>query len=213
MSRAPKDKRPRVPLGPSQDGLRMLLRHSPVAAFFATPEGKIIGINAAGSRLLAYTQKDLCRRQIKEICTDPHEWELIEHRMENAGSVRDAHLHLRKKNGRQVEFLMSATTFDHSGKRVYCCFLCDFTPYAEKIRELESAEERHRLFAGMEKDSLWTTEFDRDMNVRVSSMSEPIAKIMGYTAKEIEGMTLDQMLTPSSARLAPNHKEATDVGG
>jgi len=201
MSRAPRNKRPRLPLGPSQDGLRMLLRHSPVAAFFATPEGRIIGINAAGSRLLAYTQKDLHRRQIKEICTDPHEWGLIERRMEKAGSVRDAHLHLRKKNGRHVECLLAATTFDHSGERLYCCFLSDFTPYAEKIQELEGAEERHHLFANMEKDSIWISEFDRDMNMRVQYISEPIANIMGYSAAEVKLMTLEQMLTPPSARL------------
>jgi PAS domain S-box-containing protein len=201
MTRKPRNKRPRLPLRPSQDGLRMLLRHSPVPAFFATPEGMIIGINAAGSRLLAYAQKDLHRRQIKEICTDPHEWELIEHTMEEAGSVRDAHMHLRKKNGRHAECLLAATTFDHGGERLYCCFLWDYTPFAEKIRELESAEERHRLFANMEKDSIWISEFDRDMNVRVQYISEPIANIMGYSAAEVKEMTLEQMLTPPSARV------------
>ena len=204
MSRKPKNKRPRLPLGPSQRDLRMLLRHSPVAAFFATPEGMIVGINAAGSRLLAYAQKDLRRRQIKEICADPREWELIEHTMDKAGSVRDAHLHLRKKNGRHVECLLAATTFDHGGERLYCCFLWDYTPFAEKIRELEGVEERHHLFANVVKDSLWTSEFDSTGNIRVTYLSEPIANLTGYTAEEGTKMTLDQMIMPSSVKSAGN---------
>ena len=202
MSQAPKNKRPGGSLEPSRDRVCSLLRHSPVAAFVATPEGIIIGINATGSRLLAYTQKDLHRRQIKEICTDPHEWELIERRIEKGGSVRDAHIHLRKKDGSQVECLVAAKAIAQARNNMYCCFLWDFTPYAEKIRDLESAEERHHLFANMERDSLWTSVFDRDMNVRVSYMSDPIANIMGYTATEIKGMTLDQMVMPSAAEPA-----------
>jgi PAS domain S-box-containing protein len=208
MSRNPENKRPRLPLGPSQDGLRMLLRHSPVAAFFATPEGRIVGINAAGSRLLAYTQKDLHGRQIKEICTDPHEWELIERRMQKGGSVRDAHIHLRTKGGSQVQCLVAVKSIDrHGEKKARLFFLWDFTTYAEKIRELESAGERHHLFANMEKDSLWTTEFDRDKNLRVTYMSEPIANIMGYTAREIKDMSLEQMVMPSSAKTAAESYE------
>jgi PAS domain S-box-containing protein len=168
----------------------------------ATPGGRIIEINAVGSRLLGYRKKDVQDRLIREVCADPAEWESIERGMARGKSARDAHLRLRKKDGTQIDCLVAAATVDRHGEEAWLCFLSDLTPYAEKIRELEKAGERLGHFASMEKDSLWTTEFDRDKNLRVTYMSEPIANIMGYTAKEIQNMTLDQMVMPSSAKAA-----------
>jgi PAS domain S-box-containing protein len=182
--------------------LGSLLRQSPVAALVATPEGRILQINALGSRLLGHPQKEVRGRRIGELCADPAERASIEQAIASGKSASDTHLRLRRRDGTQIDCLVAATTVGRDEQRVCLCLLWDFTSYAERIRELESAGERHHLFANMEKDSLWTTEFGRDQSLRVTSMSEPIANIMGYTAKEIQNMTLDQMVMPSSAKAA-----------
>jgi PAS domain S-box-containing protein len=183
-----------------RDWLAALLRHSPVPALGVTPEGKIVGVNAAFSRLLAYKRQDLIGCLIREICVQPREWEVIESTIKKSGNVRDLHLHLRHNHGTQTECVVAAKTMGRSGDNVYCCFLWDFTSCAEKMGELERAGRRHRLFASLEKDSLWTSEFDSNRNIRVTYMSEPIANIMGYTAEEVTTMTLDQLVMPSSAK-------------
>lgn len=202
MGKAPQNERPVRRRPSSREVLRGLLRQSPVPALAATPDGKILDINAIGSRLLGYKKEHLLARQLRELCTEPDEWQLIGRAVNRNRGYRYAHLHLRKKDGNQVDCLVAIKTTVQHGETAHLCFLWDFTPYAEKIRELESAREKHQLFAAMEKDSLWTSEFDRDGNIRVTDMSEPIANIMGYTAREIKDMTLGQMIMPSSAKTA-----------
>jgi PAS domain S-box-containing protein len=208
MGRAPKHEQPGRSLQPSRGRFYDLVRQSPVAAFVATPEGQIVEVNAAGTRLLGYRRKDLRDRQIRELCADLCEWEAIEQGIDKGRRIRDVHLRLNRKDGSQIDCLVASMPVDrHGEKKVRFFFLWDFTTYAEKIRELESAGERHHLFANMEKDSLWTTEFDRDKNLRVTYMSEPIANIMGYTAREIKDMSLEQMVMPSSAKTAAESYE------
>lgn len=135
-----------------------------------------------------------------DLCADPGEWGSIERRMVTGRAGGDSHLHLRKKDGSLVDCLVAVATVGQDEDSVCLCYLWDFTFSSERIHELESARERYRLFASMEKDSLWTSEFDSDGNTVVTYISEPIANIMGYTADEVKKMTLPQMIMPSSAR-------------
>jgi PAS domain S-box-containing protein len=183
-----------------------LLHQSPVPALVATLDGKILDINAIGPRLMGYKKDYLLERQVRELCTERDEWEAIERGAGKDRILRYAHLHLRKKDGSQIDCLVAVKAIEQHGERARLCFLWDFTLYAKKIRGLEDARERDHLLATMERDSLWTSEFDHDGNVRVTYMSEPIANIMGYTTEEIRKMTLDQMVMPSSAKAADEHE-------
>jgi len=82
MRQVPERKRPSRSLHQDRDWLAALLRHSPVPALGVTPEGRIVGVNAALSRLVASRQKDLLGRPIREICAQAQEWDLIAGQMD-----------------------------------------------------------------------------------------------------------------------------------
>lgn len=180
----------------------MLLRQSPLAAMVVTAGGRIVEVNAPCARLLRLTGARLRGRHVGELCEDAGEWESMARRLRRGRSARGARLRLRRSDGNQVECLAAATPVDEHGEKAWILMLTDLTPYAEKIRELEMAGERLSHFVNMEKDSLWTSEFQPDGSIRVTYMSEPIANIIGYTGAEIQSMTLDQMVMPSAAKAA-----------
>lgn len=177
-----------------------VLRWAPLPALSVDLEGRILDANTALSKLLAISRASLLRHGIRDICAGPQQWDPVESQMTKAGRIADYHLHLRHSSGRQVECVLAGRTIQAGRESVRCFFLWDCSPCARRIQELEREKERHRLFAALEKDSLWISEFDADQVTRVVYMSEPIADLMGYAADEIKAMTLDQMIMPASTK-------------
>lgn len=176
-----------------------LLKCCPLPALVTDLEGLVLDANTACSKLLATSRRSLLRSNIRDLCARPQQWDFAESQVAKTGRVAD-YLHLRHSSGRQVECILAGRTIQTGGGRAYCLFLWDHTSCADRIRELERDKERHRLFAALEKDGLWISEFEPEHGTRVAYMSEPIANIMGYTADEIRAMTLDQMIMPASVK-------------
>lgn len=202
MGRSPAGKKPAARQAADHGALSTLLRQSPLAALVVAADGRILEANALCSRLLGLTRARLLGSQIKELCEDAGEWESMARRIRRERSVRGVRLQLCRKDGRRIDCLVAATPVEEPGQKAWLLMLTDRTPYAERIRELEAARDRLSHFVNMERDSLWTSEFQADGGIRVSYMSEPIANIMGYTGEEIQSMTLDQMVMPSAANAA-----------
>ncbi len=182
-----------------QDRVGQLLRCCPLPALAIDPDGGILGVNPACSKLLAFSRRGLLGRNVRDLFAQPQQWARLREQLAKAGRIVDSHLHLRHSSGREIECILAASTLRTGRGRAHCLFLWDHTPCADRIREMERERERHHLFAALEKDGLWISEFDSGQTTRVVYMSEPIANIMGYTADEIKSMTLDQMIMPASA--------------
>ncbi|MDM8000178.1 MAG: PAS domain S-box protein [Dehalococcoidia bacterium] len=207
-------RQPNRPTERRGDSLRSLLRSLPIPALAVSPEGRIVAANTAVSRLLAYGQRDLPGRQLRDLCADKAGWLFIERRLQRERSFKDRRLRLCRKDGSHVECLAAASPIEQVGDRTWLCLFSNLTPYAERIRELETASQRLGHFVNMEKDSLWTSEFQPDGSVRVTYMSEPIANAMGYTAEQLKSMTLDEMLMPSSAKVgAESYRRQLRIDG
>lgn len=200
MGRSPVPQKPAISSPSGGKLFGTLLRLSPLPAFLLSREGRIVEVNAPCCRLLGRTGAELRGCLLGVLCSDAGEWDLMERRLSKARRIRDARLRLRRSDGNQVECLGAATPVEERGEKAWLLVLTDLTPCAEKIRELETAGERLSHFVNMEKDSLWTSEFQPDGSIRVTYMSEPIASIMGYTGNEIQSMTLDQLVMPSAAK-------------
>ncbi|MGD2249363.1 MAG: PAS domain S-box protein [Candidatus Methanofastidiosia archaeon] len=64
-------------------------------------------------------------------------------------------------------------------------------------RRVERAE-KYRLLAENVRDVIWTM----DMNLQFTYMSPSVKQLRGYTAEEVMTQSLDEVLTPSSVKLA-----------
>ncbi|MDZ4164142.1 MAG: response regulator [Smithellaceae bacterium] len=90
----------------------------------------------------------------------------------------------------------------------------------EKIKErtaaLRESEKRYRLLAENVTDVIWTM----DMDLRLTYLSPSVERFMGYNAEEIQGLKLEQIMSPGSlqsalealsAELAKENMEGVDL--
>ena len=63
---------------------------------------------------------------------------------------------------------------------------------------LQVSEERHRLLADNASDVIWTM----DLNGRFTYVSPSVERLRGYSVAEVMQQTLEQALTPASAKIA-----------
>ncbi len=68
----------------------------------------------------------------------------------------------------------------------------------EARNALKVSEERHRLLADNASDVIWTM----DLNGRFTYVSPSVERLRGYSVAEVMQQTLEQALTPASAKIA-----------
>lgn len=68
----------------------------------------------------------------------------------------------------------------------------------EARNALRVSEERHRLLADNASDVIWTM----DLNGRFTYVSPSVERLRGYSVAEVMQQTLEQALTPASAKIA-----------
>lgn len=68
-----------------------------------------------------------------------------------------------------------------------------------KNRELRESEERYRLLAENVADVIWTMDIN---NLRITYVSLSVAVLRGYSVEEVMEQTLEEILTPSSIKIA-----------
>ncbi len=167
-----------------------------------SPDGRVLDVNAACSRLLGRTRSCLRGCPLDELSADAGQRQALERRLVKGSSFRDARMRLRRQDGSLIDCLAAARPLRNPGETPWLCLLTNVTPYTARMREMEASGEWLSHFANMAKDSLWASELLPDGSIHVTYMSQSIANIIGYTGEEIQGMTLDQMVMPSSAKAA-----------
>jgi len=188
------------PLQEMQDNYRRLFERCPAVVFTTSTCGKLLRVNERASELFGYSSENLVGKNIRELCLDPTPWDRIKKKLDRAGSVRDSPLRLRREGGGEIDCLLSAGVqrANLGNGREYECVLWDMTKYNRVLEALRENGERYRLLVSSVADGLWTSEWDQDMNIRITYLTDSIANIIGYDSNEVVPMTLEQILTPSS---------------
>jgi len=133
-----------IALREPEEKYRSLFEESKDAVFISTTKGKLIDINPAGVELFGYASKDeILRIDIsQELYGNPHDREVFHKKLAEAGFVKNYELILKRKDGKKLIALESATVVrDKQGKTVaYQGIIHDLTERKEIEEQLFQAQ-------------------------------------------------------------------------
>jgi PAS domain S-box-containing protein len=93
----------------SEERYRTLFEESRDAIYMTNRKGKFVDVNQSSLDLFGYTKEEMIGLDIKEMCVRPDDGCWFEQEIEQKGSVRDFEVKFRKKNGTQMDCLLTAT--------------------------------------------------------------------------------------------------------
>lgn len=93
----------------SEERYRTLFEESRDAIYMTARDGRFVDVNQSSLDLFGYTRKEMIGLDIKEICVISDDMYRFEQEIEQKESVRDFEIKFRKKNGKQMDCLLTAT--------------------------------------------------------------------------------------------------------
>ncbi len=105
-----KRKRAEEALQESERKFRTIFEDSRDAIYITTTDGRFIDFNQAYLELFGYTKEEMLTLHAKDTYMDPADRDLFKKTMEKKGSIKDYEVKLRRKNGQQMDCIISATT-------------------------------------------------------------------------------------------------------
>jgi len=93
----------------SEEKYRALFQESREAIYITTREGKFVDINQSFLDLFGYTREEMAGLKSQETYANPDDRSRFQQEIEQKGSVRDFELNLRKKDGKEMDCLLTAT--------------------------------------------------------------------------------------------------------
>ena len=109
-----------------------------------TREGKILDINQAGVDLLGYPRDELIGMNVRRLYVQPEERSMFQREIERQGSVRDYELKFRRKDGTQIDCLVTSTVRRAADGTVlgYQGIIRDITEQMKAEKALHESEQR-----------------------------------------------------------------------
>jgi len=120
----------------SEEKYRTLFQESRDAIYITTREGKFVDINQSFLDLFGYTRKEIADLRAQETYANPDDRSRFQQEIEVKGSVRDLELNLRKKDGTEMDCLLTATV-----RRAADASILGYQGIIRNITEHKQAEE------------------------------------------------------------------------
>jgi PAS domain S-box-containing protein len=93
----------------SEEKYRSLFQESRDAIFITTHDGSLIEVNNSYLDLLGYIRKEIRNLKVQDTYADVHNRSAFKDEIEQKGSVRNYKVRLRRKDGREIDCLITAT--------------------------------------------------------------------------------------------------------
>jgi PAS domain S-box-containing protein len=125
-----------------------------------TREAKIFDLNKAGLDLFGYDRNEIIGMDAAELlCASPNDLHRLQSEMERRGSVKDLEMQFRRKDGKRIDCLVSATAWqDKDGLPGYLSVVRDVTAQKETEHSLRSLlRMSDKLNSASDLDSLLDT--------------------------------------------------------
>ena len=170
---------------------RSLFEDSRDAVYITSREGNFIVVNQSMAQLFGYTMEEMVRLNALEIYVFTGDRENFQQKIEQQGFVKDYELKFHRKDGAQLDCLVSATVWTSENGDIlgYQGIITDITEHKRMRSAL--ADEKKRLEATLRStgDGVITTDIDGKV-VLVSKVAE---NLTGWAQKEAAGKPLNEV--------------------
>jgi len=132
----------------SEEKYRTLFEESIDVVYVSTPEGRLLDINPAGIELLGYSSKsEVLEIDVANTYANPVDREEFQEIMARDGSVKDFELCLRRRDGRQVDVLVTANVVSNDRGEVvaYRGMMRDITHQKQLQQQLIQAQKMESI--------------------------------------------------------------------
>jgi PAS domain S-box-containing protein len=209
----------------SEEHYRLVFEKGATGIVIAQSDGTIIEANEVVAKIGGYTNEELERMSLSDLCADPHDCTRLIDALRKEGSVRDWETALKRKDGTVYTALLNVEVVELGGTKALFTSLCDITPLREAEKALKSREKQLEiktknleeantalrvLLNSREQDKL---ELEKKVVINVRRLIEPyLTKLKSSglderqaTYLEILESNLKDIVSPFAAKLSSEY--------
>ncbi len=181
----------------SEEKYRTLFEDSRDAIYLNNQEGGLIDFNLSTLELFGYSREEMLGINTKAVFVNPDEYQRLQDEIAQKGSVREFEVKLRKKDGTEIDCLITSTVRLARDKSVigYQGIIRDISELVSNRKQLEKTLKELRKALGGTIEAMALTVETRDPYTaghqrRVSNLARAIATEMGVSEDQIQGIRL-----------------------
>ena len=186
-----------IQLRKSEEKYRTLFEDSKDAIYLNDKEGGLINFNRSTLDLFGYSREEMLGINTKDVFVNPDEYGRWQEEIAQKGSVREFEVKLRKKDGTEIDCLITSTVRLARDKSVigYQGIIRDISELVSNRKQLEKTLKELRKALGGTIEAMALTVETRDPYTaghqrRVSNLARGIATEMGVSEEQIQGVRL-----------------------
>ena len=181
----------------SEEKYRTLFEDSRDAIYLNNQEGELIDFNLSTLELFGYSREEMLGINTKAVFVNPDEYRGLQDEIAQKGSVREFKAKLRKKDGTEMECLITSTVRQarDKSKLGYQGIIRDISELVSGRKQIETTLNDLRKALGGTIEAMALTVETRDPYTaghqrRVSNLARGIATEMGVSKDQIQGVRM-----------------------
>jgi hypothetical protein len=184
----------------SEERYRTIFEESRDAIYITSQTGEILDANQSMLDLFGYTREEMIGFNARQTYLHSDDRLKFQRAIEREGFVREYEIKLRKKDGAEMECLLTAIVRKTADGNIagYQGIIRDITERKRMEEALKESEVRYRLLAENASDTIWTV----NMNMQLTYISPSVTRLLGYTVEEAKSRTMEEVFTQASFETA-----------
>jgi len=176
----------------SEEKYRILFESSKDPSYITTREGDIVEANQSHLDLFGYTREEIFEWKAQSTYVDPDDRSRFKKEIEENGFVKDFEARLRKKDGTEIDCLVTATARrSREGSIVgYQGIIRDVTELKHSEEALRESEQKYRTVLESNPDPVVVY----DKVGKVTYMNPAFTRVFGWSLEEVIGKKMDDFV-------------------
>jgi PAS domain S-box-containing protein/putative nucleotidyltransferase with HDIG domain len=186
-----------IQLRKSEEKYRTLFEDSSDAIYLNNRDGELIDFNLSTLELFGYSREEMLGINTKSVFVNPDKYERLQDEIAQKGSVREFKAKLRKKDGTEMDCLITSTVRQAKDKSKlgYQGMIRDISELVSSRKQIEKTLSDLRKALGGTIEAMALTVETRDPYTaghqrRVSNLARGIATEMGVSKEQIQGVRM-----------------------